>query len=75
MTRTLIDIDDASLAAAAHVLGTRTKVDTVNRALAEIAARPNRLAFLDHLDQAAADLGDPDVMRRAWSSPDGDPPR
>jgi Arc/MetJ family transcription regulator len=73
MTRTLIDIDDDSLAAAAQVLGTRTKVDTVNRALAEVAARPARLGFLDHLDDAAADLGDPDVMRHAWRSPDDDP--
>lgn len=66
MTRTLIDINDASLAAAAKVLGTRTKVDTVNRALAEIAARTARLAFLDDLDRAGTDLGDPEVMRDAW---------
>lgn len=66
MTRTVIDIDDESLAAAALVLGTSTKVETVNRALAEIAARKARLAFLDDLDEAAADLADPEVMRGAW---------
>ena len=66
MTRTVIDVDDKSLAAAAKVLGTSTKVDTVNRALAEIAARKKRLAFLDDLDKAAADLADPEVMRGAW---------
>lgn len=66
MTRTVIDVDDESLNAAARVLGTKTKVATINRALAEIAAREQRLAFLDTLDAAAPDLSDPDVMRGAW---------
>lgn len=66
MTRTLVDIDDAALAAAAAELGTTTKVDTVNRALAEIAARPQRLAFLEHLMVVEDDLGDPRIMGDAW---------
>lgn len=66
MTRTVIDVDDESLKAAALALGTSTKVETVNRALAEVAAREARLAFLDDLDEAAADLADPEVMRGAW---------
>lgn len=66
MARTVIDVDDENLQAAARVLGTTTKVATVNRALAEVAAREARLAFLDDLDQAAADLSDPEVMRGAW---------
>jgi Arc/MetJ family transcription regulator len=66
MTRTVIDIDDDNLAAAAEVLGTTTKVATVNRALAEVAARAGRLAFLDHLDDVAGDLADPAVMEDAW---------
>lgn len=66
MTRTVIDIDDDSLEAAKKVLGTSTKVETVNRALAEVAARKQRLAFLDDLDGAAVDLADPEVMRGAW---------
>ena len=66
MTRTLVDIDDEALAAAAAELGTSTKVETVNRALAEIAARPRRLAALERLRTAEDDLGDPDVMRGAW---------
>ena len=66
MTRTVIDVDDESLAAAAQILGTSSKVETVNRALSEIAARKARLAFLDDLDEAAADLANPEVMRRAW---------
>ena len=66
MARTVIDVDDESLTAAAEILGTKTKVETVNRALAEIAARTRRLAFLNDLDTAAADLSDPAVMRDAW---------
>lgn len=66
MARTVIDIDDEALAAAAEVLGTTTKVSTVNRALAEVAARTARLAFLDQLDQLAGDLSDPEVMEDAW---------
>ncbi len=66
MTRTLVDIDDEALAAAAAELGTSTKVDTVNRALAEIAGRPRRLTALERLRAAEDDLGDADVMRGAW---------
>ncbi len=66
VTRTVIDIDDDALAAAAEELGTSTKVATVNRALAEISARPRRLQFLDQLGRADDDLGDPEVMRDAW---------
>lgn len=66
MTRTLIDVDDDALAAAAQELGTKTKVETVNRALAEIASRGSRLAALDHLRQNDDDLGDGEVMASAW---------
>lgn len=66
MTRTLVDIDDDALAAAAKELGTSTKVETVNRALQEIAARPARLAFLESLRTADDDLGDAEVMQAAW---------
>ena len=66
MARTVVDIDDEALAAAAAVLGTSTKVDTVNRALAEIAARPHRLAALERLRTTVDDLDDTRVMRGAW---------
>jgi Arc/MetJ family transcription regulator len=66
VTRTLVDIDDGTLAAAAKVLGTSTKVATVNAALALVATRSKRLAFLDALDEHAADLGDASVMKSAW---------
>lgn len=66
MARTLVDINEEALAAAAAELGTSTKVDTVNRALAEIAARPRRLAALERLRTTADDLGDAKIMRGAW---------
>lgn len=66
MARTVVDIDDEALAAAAAELGTKTKVETVNRALAEVAMRARRLAFLDDLRTAGDDLGDDAVMDRAW---------
>ncbi len=54
------------MAAAAAVLGTSTKVDTVNRALAEVAARARRVAALERLRTAADDLGDAETKQRAW---------
>jgi len=66
VTRTLVDINDEALAAAAAELGTTTKVETVNRALAEIAARPKRLAALEALRTGDDELLDPEVMRGAW---------
>jgi Arc/MetJ family transcription regulator len=66
MTRTLIDIDDAALAAAARELGTTTKVDTVNRALAEIAGRAARMKVVADFVGATDDLADDAVMRGAW---------
>ncbi|MCO5993991.1 type II toxin-antitoxin system VapB family antitoxin [Actinoallomurus rhizosphaericola] len=38
MTKILVDVDDDALAAAAEVLGTRTKRDTVNTALRDTVA-------------------------------------
>ncbi|HEX2699896.1 MAG TPA: type II toxin-antitoxin system VapB family antitoxin [Acidimicrobiales bacterium] len=61
-----VNIDPALLAAAAAVLGTSTKVDTVNGALAEIATRPRRAAAVERLRTATDDLGDVETMRRAW---------
>lgn len=37
MARTLLDLDDEALACAAALLGTTTKVETVNRALRLVA--------------------------------------
>jgi Arc/MetJ family transcription regulator len=57
MTKTPIEIDDEMLAAAAQVLGTRTKKDTVNAALREISQRLVRLRALEDLGRMA-DRGD-----------------
>jgi Arc/MetJ family transcription regulator len=61
MTKTPVEIDDDALAAAARVLGTTTKKDTVNAALREVSARLLRLRALEQLG-AMADQGDFDVL-------------
>jgi Arc/MetJ family transcription regulator len=66
--KTMIDLDDEALAAAAAELGTSTKKDTVNAALAFVAERRRRMEEL--LDEPFAlgvgpDITDPDVMRGA----------
>lgn len=66
VARISIDIDAEALAGAAQELGTKTKVETVNRALAEVASRGARLAFLEHMRTTVDDLGDAEVMAPAW---------
>lgn len=66
MARTVVDIDEDALRAAAAELGTTTKVETVNRALAEVAARSKRLAILEDLRSSADDLDDGEIMSGAW---------
>lgn len=69
MARTLLDVDDAALARAAAVLGTTSKVETVNRALRLVAGEP---AADDEgrFDQLLGLLGDrlaeTDVRTEAW---------
>jgi Arc/MetJ family transcription regulator len=67
MARTVVDIDDDALAAAAKVLKTSTKKDTINAALREIAQRDTRARMLDRF------ADDPDywaqeqqARERAW---------
>ncbi len=57
MVKTPIEIDEQALAAAAEVLGTKTKKDTVNAALREVGQRLERLRALAHLGEMA-DAGD-----------------
>ncbi len=65
--RTVVDIDEAALMEARKALGTTTKVDTVNRALAEVAALAARRRDLRRLAAGElADLGDDDVYTAAW---------
>ena len=70
--KTIVDIDDALLEKAARELGTATKKDTVNAALAFVAAHQQRVRLLDEpgltVEQklgVGPDIGDPDVMRGA----------
>ena len=42
MSRTVVDVDDEALTQAMKEYGTRTKVETVNRALREVAERRER---------------------------------
>ncbi len=70
MSRTLIDVDDEALARAASVLGTTTKVDTVNRALRLVGeargGQAERERFDDLLDLVGDRLAETDVRAQAW---------
>lgn len=70
MSRTLIDVDDDALARAASVLGTTTKVETVNRALRLVAQRGDREAEQARFDELLDLLGDllaeTDARAEAW---------
>jgi Arc/MetJ family transcription regulator len=61
MAKLLVEVDDDALAEAADLLGTRTKKDTVNAALAEVARRRRRLIALDKLVEMGQE-GDFDVL-------------
>jgi Arc/MetJ family transcription regulator len=54
MTKSLIDLDEEALAAAAELFGTTTKKDTVNTALREAALRLKRARALARLAEIAA---------------------
>ena len=67
MSKTVIDLDDGLLAEAADLLGTTTKKDTVNRALAELIKNRRREELIDWLgSDPLPDLRDPQVMEQAW---------
>jgi len=67
MAKTLIDIDEESLAAAAEALQTETKKDTVNSALRAVAAlAARRRDLLRLMSGGLPDLADEQVMREAW---------
>ena len=66
--KTVIDIDEEALAAAARELGTTTKKDTVNAALVFVAERPKRIArlFDDPTSLGyGSDITNPEVMKDA----------
>lgn len=67
MTRTLIDTNDDLLERAQAVLGTRTKKDTVNAALAQVVALAARRQFLDDARSGSLiDAVDESVTDQAW---------
>lgn len=67
MTKTLIDVDDELLLRAQEALGASTKKETVNLALAEAIAAVARRREIERLDTGVyADLGDCEVMGKAW---------
>ncbi len=61
MTKMLIDVDEDALAEAAELLGTKTKKDTVNTSLREIAQRLRRGEALAML-AVRAEAGDFDEL-------------
>lgn len=70
MARTLLDLDDDALARAAAVLGTKSKVDTVNSALRMVGAGTRdvegRRRFDELLNLVGDRLAEVDVRTEAW---------
>jgi len=67
VTRTLIDTNDELLERAQAVLGTGTKKDTVNAALAQVVALNARRQFLDDARAGGLiDAVDEAVTDQAW---------
>ena len=66
MTRITVEIDDELLAAAREVLGTETKVATINAALQEVARRKQVAEMLALLDTVEFDY-----TRSEYSAPYG----
>jgi Arc/MetJ family transcription regulator len=54
MSVTQIDLDDDALAEAMRLSGAKTKKETVNLALRELAARHRRVAAIEHYGSLAA---------------------
>lgn len=70
MAKRLVEIDDAVLAEARRALGTVTIKDTVNTALDQAAKAARRRAVsiedLQSVGGLLGDLGDQEIMARAW---------
>lgn len=67
MSMTNIDVDDAILAEAMRLMGTTTKKDTVNGALADYVKRLKRLEALERLSRRGA-LGEFEPTARAYAA-------
>lgn len=70
MTKRLVDIDDEILREARLALGTTTLKDTVNESLRKTAQTAGRRKITKEdiaaFAEAAKDLGDPEIMAKAW---------
>ncbi|MGH2906550.1 MAG: type II toxin-antitoxin system VapB family antitoxin [Solirubrobacterales bacterium] len=73
MARTVIDIDDEALKSAAEYLGTKTKVDTVNSALRDIAGRARRVEAGRALAESLSHIEDFEAERLAARGQGPDP--
>ncbi|MFJ5552686.1 type II toxin-antitoxin system VapB family antitoxin [Streptomyces sp. NPDC093225] len=62
MSNLYVEVDDEALSEAASILGTKTKKDTVNAALLEVAKRRRRLKALEALT-AMAERGDFEILK------------
>ncbi|MFD0358627.1 type II toxin-antitoxin system VapB family antitoxin [Streptomyces sp. NPDC127110] len=61
MSNLYMEVDDEALAEAAAILGTKSKKDTVNAALHEVARRRKRLEALERLVEMG-ERGDFDIL-------------
>ncbi|MEV8595338.1 type II toxin-antitoxin system VapB family antitoxin [Streptomyces sp. NPDC052012] len=61
MSNLYVEVDDDALSEAAEILGTKTKKDTVNAALLEVAKRRRRLKALEEL-AGMGERGDFDAL-------------
>lgn len=61
MSNLYVEVDDDALSEAAEILGTKTKKDTVNAALLEVAKRRRRLKALEEL-VVKGERGDFDIL-------------
>lgn len=65
--KTSFEVDFAKIDAAKGILGTTTLTDTVDEALDEVIKLEQRQRLVELLFASdALELGDPDVMARAW---------
>ena len=62
MSKTLIEIDEDALAVAQDAFGTKTKKDTVNRALREVSERVKRHEARMAAERFAAEALDLDAL-------------
>ncbi len=67
MTKRLVDVDDAKLAAVREALGTTTIKASIDTALDEVLGLiARRQALLAERKVGSAELADPEARRAAW---------